>query len=143
MAVYGELSTKQSRLLNALLAGKSVDEAAKDAGCSQRTAYRYLNETTFKVALRDAREDFVDGALKTLQLSSQAAVRRLIALLLDKNTAPALQVRICEVIVKLSLDSTSLIALERKLGELEQTMHEQGFDLKKVRGAHGHLRPIR
>ena len=52
--VSGELTVRQRRALTALLGAPTMAAAAKSAGVSERTIYRYLADPAFQAALREA-----------------------------------------------------------------------------------------
>ncbi len=68
-------------LLAALAAGHSVEEAAKQASVSRRTAYRRLSDPAFQRRLAGARDELVTEALGELVASAGAAVATLRGLL--------------------------------------------------------------
>jgi hypothetical protein len=75
-----ELSSKQKKAINALLASGIKQNAADVAGISRRTLYNWLDEPAFVKALHEA-ERGTEGAEREL---IKARRRRLLPLLLDK-----------------------------------------------------------
>ena len=70
MARKGNTARKQEKFLQALLLGKSIVDAAKDAGIAERTAHRWLGDPAFQ-AERKAREE-------ALAKEEQAEIERIL-----------------------------------------------------------------
>jgi hypothetical protein len=68
-------------LLGALAAGSSVEQAARSAGLSARTAYRRLADPSFARRLAQARDELISSALGELVECASEAVATLRALL--------------------------------------------------------------
>ena len=68
-------------LLGALAAGSPVEQAARAAGLSTRTAYRRLADPAFRARLARARDTLIETALGELVDSASEAVATLRALL--------------------------------------------------------------
>jgi transposase len=75
-----QLTQRQQRLVFFLLAGLPVSKAASRAGVSQRTAFRWTKEPSFRAALSAAARQAYDEALRTLRGSAREAVAELIRL---------------------------------------------------------------
>lgn len=58
------LSTKQSRVIAALLASRNMTEAAQQAGVNVRTLHRYMTDGDFRQALEIARQEMVAHSLR-------------------------------------------------------------------------------
>lgn len=81
----GRRTRGEERLLTALAAGSSVEQAARSAGVSERTAYRRLADPAFRSRLAIVRDDLVREALGDLVGSASAAVATLRRLLAASN----------------------------------------------------------
>src|SRR5262245_13646605 len=67
----------RERLVLALMTEPTITAAAKKAGVSRATAFRWLTEAGFRAALQAAREAVLTGALQQLAGQAAAAVRTL------------------------------------------------------------------
>ena len=80
MAHNGRRNADES-LLMALACGATVDNAARQAGISKRTAYRRLADPAFGRRLQQMRGDMVSRTSGTLTAAAGEAVRTLLELL--------------------------------------------------------------
>lgn len=69
-----ELSRSKERAVVAMMAHPSIAEAAKSAGVSESSIWRWLQDDSFQVRLRAAQGKVMDGALSSLQGSMTSAV---------------------------------------------------------------------
>jgi hypothetical protein len=76
-----ERKRAEDSLLAALAAGNTVEDAAKAAGLSPRTAYRRLADPQFARRLAQARDELISSALGELVDCASEAVATLRALL--------------------------------------------------------------
>ena len=67
-------------LVTALANGATVAQAAVQAGVSERTVYRHLQNPAFKVLIQALQDESLRQATAMLSTASAAAVRALIAL---------------------------------------------------------------
>ncbi len=66
---------KAEKVLTALLHHGAVRSAAKEAGVSEATVFRYLQDAEFQRRYRQARADVVDAAIALMQRLCSNAVR--------------------------------------------------------------------
>jgi molybdenum-dependent DNA-binding transcriptional regulator ModE len=82
------LRPRQALLLAGLMAGKGIEAAAKEAGISARTAYRYAADDAFKRALRESQRELTLWVVARAHGIGDEAIRTLEAIASDA-TAPA------------------------------------------------------
>ena len=82
------LTAKQDKALSALLTSPTLELAAKSAGVTTVTLWRYLQEDVFKAAYQQARREVVSHAVTRLQQACAGAVAVLLAVAADTE-APA------------------------------------------------------
>ncbi len=87
-----QLTTKQQALLSAMLLGMSVEQAAKEAGVGERTAYRWVKELAFKEALAKAQQELFLEQLRLLKTGVKLAISTL-ARNMASNQPPNVQVQ--------------------------------------------------
>jgi len=123
MSTNVSLSVKQSRLLQAILAGHSILTSAKIAGVSEQTAHRWLKEEPFSSALKQAKDELFDAALDELKADLGdpiAALRKHIAA--DVEPTAASQMAAIKMWIDTALQAQKIEQLEQELAELKQAL---------------------
>ena len=125
MSVSGQkIGRKQEEAIVALLAQRSVDEAARVAKVSPRTLYRWLNDSTFDRAYRAARRAAFSQSVARLQQAAPAAVTTLLKTIVDPNTPASVRVRAAECILNHSTKAIEIDDIEARLADLERSSDE-------------------
>lgn len=107
------------QLLMALACGVTVENAARQAGISPRTAYRRLAEPDFRQRLQKMRGDMVSRTAGTLTAAASEAVRTLLELL--KNpTSSAVRLGAARAVLEIGMKLREVADLEVRLADLEQ-----------------------
>jgi hypothetical protein len=110
-------------LLGALAAGSSVEDAARTADVSTRTAYRRLADPTFAGRLAQARDELISAALGELVECASEAVATLRALLSASDERVRLGAAKSTLEQLLRLRET--LTLSQRLAALERTMQQR------------------
>jgi hypothetical protein len=110
-------------LLSALAAGSSVEDAARTAGLSVRTAYRRLADPTFARRLAQVRDELISAALGELVDCASEAVATLRALLSASDERVRLGAAKGTLEQLLRLRET--LSLSQRLAALERTMQQR------------------
>jgi hypothetical protein len=106
-------------LLMALACGATVENAARQAGVSPRTAYRRLADAAFRQRLQTLRGDMVSRTAGTLTAAASEAVRTLLELM--KNpTSSAVRLGAARAVLEIGMKLREMADLEARLAELEQ-----------------------
>lgn len=128
------LTAKQGKFLAALLSGATAKSAAALTGISEATAYRWKTLPAIEAALREARREAVNVALRTLQLGAPAAAKTLLAQLTAQND----QVRLAAA--RLIFDIAIKVTLAEELGErvtaIEAALERQAERQAERQGGH-------
>lgn len=121
--VLENLSAKQHMLIAELVAGKTIQEAAKAAGVAERTAHRWLNLPEFQEAYRTAKVSMFEDALDKLKQYLPRALDKL-NVHIDASTKPtaATQVRAAQLVLEQAIEIYKLNIVEEKLAELEKLL---------------------
>jgi hypothetical protein len=121
MATNGSgLSSRQQRAVAALLASKSVAEAASTAGVGERTLYRWLAEDqAFRAALSQAEGDLLDTATRRL-LTLQGKAIDALEHLIERAETEGVRLRAAQVAIDTSLKLREMRDIEQRLTALEQ-----------------------
>ncbi len=112
------MTTKQDRAVLALLTCRTIADAAKVAGVSERTLRRWLKQPEFQQALARERAQVFAAVTGRLTRYATAAVDFLYKVMRSKNTTPADSVRVRAARVLL----TSAIAV--RCGEVFDRLDE-------------------
>jgi hypothetical protein len=105
-------------LLMALACGATVDNAARQAGISKRTAYRRLADPAFGRRLQQMRGDMVSRTSGTLTAAAGEAVRTLLELL-KNTTSPSVRLGAARAVLEIGMKVREMAELEERLTELE------------------------
>ena len=117
-----KITPKQTKAVLSLLAQPRIGEAAKDAGISEVTLWRWLQDSEFQAAYRKARHHAVSQAISRLQQTATEAVDTLRQIMLDEENPTTARVTAARTILDLSLRALETEDLERRITALETTI---------------------
>jgi hypothetical protein len=80
-------------LLTALLSNATIRKAGAEAGLSEATVYRRLQDATFRKQLKEMRLRTYSNALSRLQVSTGTAVEVLQEIMQDREQPPSVRVK--------------------------------------------------
>jgi transposase len=120
----GELSRNQEKAIVALLAHPSISDAAKSAGVSESSIWRWLQDETFRKHYRKAQDKVFDGALGSLQGATTQAVDCLVRNLTCKM--PSAEVTAAKTILDFTMKARELLDLSARVEELERAIAAAG-----------------
>ena len=113
------------QLLLALACGASVENAARQAGVSESTAYRRLADSDFGQRLKDLRADMVQRTAGALTAAATEAVRTLLEL--QKPSAPpAVRLGAARSVLEIGMKVREVADLEERLVALEESLAQTG-----------------
>jgi DNA-binding MurR/RpiR family transcriptional regulator len=113
----GDLSERQRKALDALLATPTITAAAERAGVGRATLYRYMGDADFAAVYREERAALVDQAVAGLQKLSIGAVS-----VLERNFQAEnrhVQLRAARTALEFMFKATELYDIEERLRALE------------------------
>jgi len=117
------LNGKKARALEALLSGKSVEEAAQQAGVSRTTLFRWLREDErFRDEYRRAGSQLMEGALRRLQQLCGEAVETLAEVMGEREATAASRVTAAKATLELTLKIEEHRSLVNRLERLEASL---------------------
>ena len=120
MADNGSLSARQQRAVAALLASKTVAEAAASAKVGERTLFRWLAEdAAFRAALSQAEGELLATTTRRL-LGLQGQALEALEYLLTRGESEGVRLRAAQVALELSLKLREQVSIEQRLQALEQ-----------------------
>jgi len=116
----GEILTgPQRKAITALLAAKSIPQAALDAGVSERTLYRWLQVPAFRDALVQAEGQVIGAVTRRLVGYADHALTVMVTVMADKTNSPATRLRAAQAILDSMLRLRELRNLEDRISALE------------------------
>ncbi|MDQ3253570.1 MAG: LacI family DNA-binding transcriptional regulator [Acidobacteriota bacterium] len=113
---------KAERVLTALLHHGAVRAAAKEAGVSEATVFRYLQDPEFQSRYRDARRQLVETAIAQLQSDCTIAVRVLREVAEDREAPASSRVAAARTIIEQSVSAIELLDLQDRVEMLEKML---------------------
>jgi hypothetical protein len=120
-----KLPPKAEKVLTALLHHGAVRSAAKDAGVSEATVFRYLQDSEFQRRYRAARADVVDAAIALMQRLCANAVTTLGAVMHDTDAPASARVAAARTILEQSIGGVELTELRQEVEEIKQMLAER------------------
>jgi hypothetical protein len=104
-------------LMGALAGGATVQDAARQAGIGERTAYRRLEDAAFRGRIDELRRAMLERAAGALADATTRAVRTLVALLDDES--PTARLGAARSILEHANSMRELVSLEERVAALE------------------------
>jgi hypothetical protein len=113
----------EDRALAALLSEPTMAGAAKQAGISESTLLRWLDDPAFQARYRAARRQVLDQAVSGLQQAAGKAVTVLVAIAEDASAPPAARVSAAKTIIDQGFRGLELTDLAARIEQLERGPH--------------------
>lgn len=123
-----KLSGKKEAAILALLSQRNVAEAARTAGVTERTLYRWQKDPDFDAAYRQARRTVYSQSMARLQQMSNSAVTILGIVMLDGNAPPASRLRAADAVLNhagKSVEQEHLEDLHARITEVERRVAQR------------------
>ncbi len=111
---------KQEDAIVALLAHRTVEEAARAVGISTKTLLRWMKEPEFDAAYRAAKRAAFGQAIARLHHLSSAAVSTLGKVMLDPATPPSTKVRAADSVLNHTIKAIEDEDIEARVAALEE-----------------------
>lgn len=122
MTVYDSLTRNQRRAIPALLASRTIEEAAGKAGLDKRTLYRYLRDEGFRAALGQAEADAINTAARRLIAEGGDALDVLGDLMRHAESESVKRLAASDWISNI-LRWQELVVLSARVNDLEEKVH--------------------
>jgi transposase-like protein len=114
------LTPKQRKAVEALLATGEVSATAREIGVSRHTVHRWLKESAFQTAVREAEGQALDELSRLLVRLGRTAIATIAKAMSDPATPPAARVRAADAALGRLLQLRELAQLEARVQALEQ-----------------------
>src|SRR5215469_17787640 len=122
----GKGRRKLNEFIAAMLSHSSVEDAARAAGISRVTAWRWLKDPAVQARLREARKDAMNAAMVRLQEAASGAVDCLCEVQKEGESESA-RVSAARCILEQALRAAELGDLEERLAKLESIARGRGW----------------
>lgn len=117
------MSGKQAKAINALITTPGVPAAARAAGVSERTLYRWLSSPEFRAALLQAEGEAIDTAARRLLSLSETALDTLANVLEDSTIRADIRLRAVDLVLTHFQKLRELRNIEERLADLETKVY--------------------
>lgn len=126
-AGHGEKkSRKEDLALAALLSCATIGEAAKKAGVSETTLWRWLQDEEFQAKYREAKKQAVGHAVTRLQQATSEAVNTLGAVMKDSEATASAKVAAAKTVLEMAFKAVELEDYAERLRRLEDAVAAGG-----------------
>lgn len=119
-----KLSRNQEKLLVALMSTPTIKAASEQAGITTATAYKYLNDPTFKEEYKKVRREAFEQATAKIVDSVDEAVEVLREVMKDGEEVGATRVQASRTILANAFKTYEMQEVQDRLDEIEQLIKE-------------------
>jgi hypothetical protein len=109
----------EESLLQALVCGATVENAARKAGVSERTAYRRLNDSKFRQRLADLRLEMIQRTAAMLTGAGMVSVKTLVDLQQDVEVSAGVRRHAARDVLEMGLKLRDHSDVEARLAAIE------------------------
>lgn len=113
---------KREQAIIALLSHSSIGQAAKTAGISEVTLWRWIKDQEFQQAYREAKRRVVDQAISRLQQVCGEAVETLREIMTDPEKPTSSRVTAARAILEMAVKAVEIDDLASRVEKLERTI---------------------
>jgi hypothetical protein len=131
----GEKGNKLHLFVTALLSHAGVPDAARAAGISVRTAWRWMRDPAVQARLREIRKDAMNAAMVRLQEAASGAVDCLCEVQREGESESA-RVSAARCILEQALRAAEVGDLEERLAKLEAIAQGRGWRVSSDEETH-------
>jgi hypothetical protein len=124
-----ELTALQERAIQALLAGASVREAAKNVHVGRTTLYRWLSNSAFRAAYHEARERSRAWTVNRLQNLTAKAIQALEQILDDREAPTVAKIEAARAVLDFALSGKEHANQRGSLGPLKSELNLAALQL--------------
>ncbi len=114
-----DLTPRQQRTIAALLAARTVREAAKQVKVPERTVYTWLGETSFRAALYAAEGHLIDAATRRLLHHQDMALSVILHLMANPENPASVRLKAAQAVLDQLLRLRELRNIEQRLTALD------------------------
>jgi transposase-like protein len=115
-----QLGRRKEAAVAALLANRTTEEAAREAGVKPRTLLRWMKLPEFREVWLQARREGLSQATSRLQQGTGAAVSIMLKTMVDPTISPSMRLRAARDVLEFAHRGAELEDLELRLARLER-----------------------
>jgi hypothetical protein len=119
------LSSRHAALLEAMLRGQAIAQAAAELGMNERTARRWATSPAFQAELQRRTGDGLGDAARSLAMTMSSAVTVAAELMADKTAAPTVRLAAARLILDSGAALVEKAALVERLDRIEREISER------------------
>ena len=120
----GSLSARQRLALPIIAVEPTIEGAADRIGVTRKTLYEWLKQEPFKLAVDQARKEYVESAFRTLRLAAKRAAEKIVKHM--ECTDERISLRAAEDILEFTQKALEHEELEKRIEALEARVAQQG-----------------
>ena len=120
-----KLPRKRQQAIAALLECGTVKDAAQIVGIGNATLFRWLQDSAFQEAYREAKRRVVEQAISRLQKVSSEAVDTLREIMTDTEKPASSRVTAARTILEMAIKAVELEDLEVRIVDLERHIRKK------------------
>jgi AcrR family transcriptional regulator len=117
-----DISPNQERFIAALLSTRTIADAARQVGISERTAYRYLDDPEVRAALDSALNQALSSAAQRAAAGMDHALATLSAILDDPNTPLQPRINVARLLIEAGPRLHETITLMQRMESIERRL---------------------
>ena len=117
-----DISTNQERFITAVLSTRTIADAARQIGISERTAYRYLDEPEVRAALDSALDQALSQAAQRAAVGMDRALATLYTILEDANTPLTARIAVARLLLQTGPRLHETITLMQRMESIEKRL---------------------
>jgi len=115
-------NTRQQKAIAALIETGTIKEAAEVAGIGQTTIFRWLQDSQFRRAYKEARGRLVELAISQVQKVCGEAVLVLQSIMNDKKLPASARVSASRAVLDFAMKGVELEDLKERIEKLEERL---------------------
>lgn len=119
------LTPKQQKFVTALVSELTVDAAAKAAGISRATAYRWLEQADVQLVVKEIERQAIEATARGLVALASQALTVLQEAMSDPVTPMATRVRAADAALNRLLQLRDLVSIEERISAIEARLEAQ------------------
>jgi len=119
------ITSRQRKAIAALLSEKTIADAAEKVKVNERTIYRWLSLSHFRLALMEAEWSVIDNIVRKLIQLQEPAIEMIHKVMVDDDTQPSVKLRAAQTVLDYLIKIRQLRNIENRLVKLEERIYGQ------------------
>lgn len=119
------LSSKQNKFLQAVLTESTIQKAAQKSGISRSTAYKYLNDSKFKLCLDKAKNECIHDTIRYLQCNLTTCSEQLMKIIKNPETSDQVRINAINTVFQNCKSLIDTYEVEERIHQIEEMLQER------------------